>query len=147
MSSATAFTPEGGIFGNYNWTSEVSGTVGAPEVAGEKKQSTKLTVDHHVWVYFADAAPKPSYYLLHHMEVAADSSVDDSPLADESDVRGFFSSSVRVAYRGTPTVSAGCTLSKVHHTPRTAQDDFDVVREIIGQAKTIRRLFFRKGLT
>jgi hypothetical protein len=135
------FKPEGGTYGDAKWTTVLMGKGTAGAVAGTREQSTKLTVEHRAWVYFADDAPKKAYYVIHHMEVDANANTTgSSPLADESDARGFFNSSARIAYRGgKPAVSQGCTVTKEFTGPRTAKDDFEVVLdrlqiEMIGRA-------------
>jgi hypothetical protein len=127
MSVLKDFVPEtGGIFGDTRWRTEVTGTVGATDV-GTKVQATKLTVDHQLYAYFADAAPTPTYYVIHHMKVEANPSTgaDRSPLANRSDARGFFNSSVRVGYRAMPSVSTGCSVTEMISMPDTGQDAFD----------------------
>jgi hypothetical protein len=116
----------GGTWGDTTWSTSITGTAGATDV-GTKVQSTKLTVNHHLWVYYADAEPKPSYHVIHQMTVAANpvAGTDHAPLANRSDARGFFNSSVRVGYRDTPTVSAGCSVTEMSSLPDGGQDAFD----------------------
>jgi len=142
MPGVTGFVPEGGvgIYGDVKWTFEATGGADALAVSS-KRQTGKIRVDHNVWVYFADARTAPAYYVLHHMALSADPTTGGGALANKSDARGYFNSSVLVRYVGAPVVSTGCEVTKEAHTPNNGDDQFDAIvdgpeLEIFGKTVT-----------